>query len=84
MKEWESSYTVGGNANWYRHYGEECVDSFKIWEYNCYRTQQSHCWPYTPKKTKLKETHVHQYSMKHCLQQLGHGSNLDVHWQMNG
>jgi len=25
----EPSYTVGGNANWYRHYGEDCGDSLK-------------------------------------------------------
>ena len=25
----ESSYTVGGNANQYSHYGEQCGDSFK-------------------------------------------------------
>ena len=25
----EPSYTVGGNANWYSHYGEQCGDSFK-------------------------------------------------------
>ena len=25
----EPSYTVGGNANWYSHYGEQCRDSFK-------------------------------------------------------
>ena len=23
----EPSYIVGGNANWYRHYGEQCGDS---------------------------------------------------------
>ena len=25
----EPSYTVGGNANWYSHYGEQCEDSLK-------------------------------------------------------
>ena len=25
----ELSYTVGGNANWYHHYREECGDSLK-------------------------------------------------------
>ena len=25
----QSSYTVGGNANWYSHYGEQCGDSLK-------------------------------------------------------
>ena len=32
----------------------------------------------------LKEIRVPHCSLQHCLQQLGHGSNLDVHWQMNG
>ena len=30
-------------------------------------TQQSHCWAYTPRKPKLKETHVPQCSSQHCL-----------------
>ena len=25
----EPSYTVGGSANWYSHYGEQCGDSSK-------------------------------------------------------
>ena len=29
MEKRESSYTVGGNANWYIHYGEPCGDSLK-------------------------------------------------------
>ena len=28
----QPSYTVGGNANWYSHYGEQCGDSFKNWK----------------------------------------------------
>ena len=28
----EPSYTVGGNANSYSHYGEQCGDSFKNWK----------------------------------------------------
>ena len=51
---------------------------------NCHMTQQSHCWAYTPRKPELKETHVSQCSSQHCLQELGHGSNLDVHWQTSG
>ena len=45
-------------------------------------TQQSHCWAYTLMKPELKETHVPRCSLKHYFQQLGHGSNLDVHQQM--
>ena len=39
----EPSYTVGGNANWYSHYGEQCGDSLKNWKQNCHTTQQFHC-----------------------------------------
>ena len=28
----EPSYTVGGSANWYSHYGEQCGDSLKNWK----------------------------------------------------
>ena len=28
----EPSYTVGGNANWYSHYGEKCRISLKNWK----------------------------------------------------
>ena len=46
-------------------------------------TQQSHYWAYTLSKQKSKKTHVPQRSLQHYLQQLGHGSNLDVCQQMN-
>ena len=29
MEKREPFYTVGGNANYYSHYGEQCGDSFK-------------------------------------------------------
>ena len=32
MEKRERSYTVGGNANWYSHLGEQCGDSLKNWE----------------------------------------------------
>ena len=35
-------------------------------------------------ETELKETLVPQCSLQHCLQSLGHRSNLDVHQQTNG
>ena len=28
----EPSYTVGGNTNYYSHYGEHCGDSLKNWK----------------------------------------------------
>ena len=59
-------------------------DSLKNWKQNFHMTQQSYCWAHTPRKPELKETCVPQCSSQHCLQQQGHGSNLDVHQQMNG
>ena len=47
-------------------------------------TQQSHSQAYTLRKPKLKKTHVLHCSLQHYLEQLEHGSNLDVHQQMNG
>ena len=35
------SHVVGGNANWYSQYGEQCRDSLKNWKQNCHTTQQS-------------------------------------------
>ena len=28
----EPSYTVGGNADWYSHYGQQCGDFLKNWK----------------------------------------------------
>ena len=36
-KEAEPSYTVGGNANWYCHYGEQCGGTLKNWKQNCHQ-----------------------------------------------
>ena len=65
----EPSSTVGGNANWYSHYGKPCADSFKKWEQNCSTT---HCWAYTSRKPDLKDTHIPLCSPQHYLQQSGH------------
>ena len=66
MEKREPSYTVGGYANQYSHYGEQCGDSLKNCKQSCLMTQQSHCWAYTPRKPELKETHVPQCSLQYC------------------
>ena len=63
-----TTYTAGGNANWYSHYGGQCAESLKNWKQNCHTTQQSHCWAYTLRKPALKESHVLQCSLQHGLQ----------------
>ena len=30
MEKREPSYNVGGNVNWYSHYGEQCGNSLKL------------------------------------------------------
>ena len=45
--------------------------------------QQPHYLAYTLRKSKLKKAHVPQCPLQHYFQELGHGSNLDVHQQMN-
>ena len=47
------------------------------------KTQQFHCWAYALRKSQLKKTPVPQCLSQHYLQQPGHGSNLDVHRQIN-
>ena len=34
MEKREPSYTIGGNANWHSHYGEQCGDSLNNWKYD--------------------------------------------------
>ena len=36
-----------------------------------------------PEETIIEKDTCTQCSLQHWLQELGHGSNLDVHWQMN-
>ena len=38
----------------------------------------------SPEETKTEKDTWTQCSLQHCLQELEHGSNLDVHQQMNG
>ena len=37
-----------------------------------------------PEETKTEKIHVSHCPLQHYLQELEHGSNLDVHRQMNG
>ena len=63
----ELSYTVGGNANQYSHYGEQCGGSLKKLEIDL---------PYDPaipllgihtEETRIERDSVPQCSLQHCL-----------------
>ena len=47
----EASYTVGGNVNWYSHYGELYGGSLKKLKIEYHMTLKSHCWAYIWRKT---------------------------------
>ena len=56
MGKREPSYTIGGNANYYSHYGKQCGDSFKNCKSSYLMTQQSHCWAYTEETRIERDT----------------------------
>ena len=72
MEKREPSYTVGGNANKYSHYGEQCGDSFK-------KLQRE--LPYDPAIPLLG---IHTEETRTLFIIAGTLNNLDVHQQMNG
>jgi len=50
LSQGKPSYTVGGDINWYNHYGEEYGGSLKKLKENYYMIQQSHSWAYIQRK----------------------------------
>jgi len=64
----EPSCTVGGNVNWYSHYGEQFGDTLEIYTLNFHMTLQSHSWAYIRTKLYLKETHALACSLEHYSQ----------------
>ena len=70
-----------GEKGIFLHCWWECKLIQPLWKtvWRFLMTQQSHYQAYTLGKPKLKMTHVPQCSLQHYLQQLKHGSNLDVH-----
>ena len=75
----EPFYTVRGNVNWYSHYGEQYRGSSRNKKQSYHMTLQSHSWAYIQRKMRSKRIHAPQWSLQHCLQQLRHRSNLNVH-----
>ena len=80
----EPSYTTGVNVNGYSHYGEQYGGSLKKLKREL---------PYYPtvllldiylEKNKIQKYTCIPMLIEHCLQQLRHGSKLNVHQQING
>ena len=49
------SHTVGGNVNWYSHYGEQYGGFLKTLKENYHVTQQSHSWGIYLEKTIIQK-----------------------------
>ena len=47
VEQRELSYTVGGNVNWYNHYGKQYGGSLRKWKLNYHMIQKSCSWEYT-------------------------------------
>ena len=47
MEKRERLYALGGNLNWYSHYGKQCGVSKKTKKKDCHMIQQFHAWVYT-------------------------------------
>ena len=73
----EPSYTVGGNVNWYSHYGEEYIGSSK--DQNYHMILQYHSWACIQRKIWSERIHAPQSLLQHKLQQPRHESNLNAH-----
>ena len=79
----ERSCIVGGNVNWYSHYGEQHGDSLKtknravIWSSN--PTSR-----YISGENHYSKTSMHPNIHSSSVEYPGHESNQNIHWQMNG
>ena len=79
----EPSYTVGDNINWYIHCGEQYGGSLK----NQTELSDDPAIPLLgiyPEKTRTDKDTCTPVFTAALLQKPGHGSNLDIHWWMNG
>ena len=77
------SCTVGGNVNWWSHYGKQYTGSSGNEKEKHHMILQSHSWAHIWRKTS-KRVHAPQCSWQHCWKQPRHGRNLNVHWQRSG
>ena len=55
----EPSSAIGGNVNWYNHYGKQYRDSSENQIQNYHMIQQSHSWASTQTKLQFKKIHAH-------------------------
>ena len=60
--------TVGGNVNWYNHYGKQYGDILENYIENYHMTQQSHSWAYIRTKFSLKRIHAPTCSLQYYSQ----------------
>ena len=85
MEKKEHSCTVGGNVNWYSHYGRQYGDSFK--KKSGIKPPYNPAIPLLgiyPQETKIeRDTCIPLFNAEQFTI-LEHGSNLVVHRQMNG
>ena len=82
--KWETSYTVGGNVNWYNHYVKQYGESSKKLKIELSFEPAIPLLGIYPEKNHDLKRHIPQCSLQHYIQQQRHGSNLNVHEQRTG
>ena len=58
MDKREPFYTVGGNVNWYNHYGKQYGGSSENQIQNYHMIQKSHSWGYIQTKLQFKKIYA--------------------------
>ena len=79
----EPFYTVGGNANWCPHYGDQYGGYFKRLKTEPAYDPAISLLGMDLEKTLFEKIYVPQRLVQHYSQQPRHGGNLSVHQQMN-
>ena len=74
------SWIVGGNVNWYDHYGKQYEGASKL-KQKYYMIQQSHYWVYSQRNLnqnleELSHYHIH-HSITHNSQDMETTSSMD-------
>ena len=83
MEKREPSYTVGGNANWYNLYGEQYGVFFKKTKNRTNMWSNNPSPGHIPKENHNLKRYMHPNVHCNTIYKAGHGSNLNVHQQIN-
>ena len=83
MEKREPSYTVGGNVNWCRHYGEHGMEVPLKTKYRA-TIRSRDPKPGDISRGNHNAESAPRCSLQHCSQRPRHGDDLNTHEQVDG